>query len=479
MNKYQEFLEQKKHISGEYGFEPLYLPDFLFDFQKSLVTWSTKKGRSALFADCGMGKTAMQLVWAQNIVQKTNGKVLILTPLAVAQQTVKESEKFGIEAERCSDGKHTKKIVVTNYERLHYFDPADFIGCVCDESSILKRFAGATQAKVTRFINKMPYRLLATATAAPNDWIELGTSSEALGELSNSEMLSRFFRYRYDKGQKQDAQKQAKAEKTVEHMPQYYQKLAFRISQTIGQWRLKNHATEDFWRWVCSWARACRKPSDLGFSDDGFILPPLTKEYHISTSIPREGMLFALPAFGRKEELEERRENIQDRCELIAKLANHDNPAVIWCHLNNEADLIETLVKDGKQICGSMSDEEKIERFDAFLSGDIKKLILKPKIGAFGLNWQHCNHVITFASHSYEQLYQSVRRCWRFGQKNPVKVDIVASEGEVRTVENMERKERQADEMFSNLVSLMNQSLTIKKQEIKTSKIIIPTWIQQ
>ena len=279
MDSYQEFLQTKTQQGCDHGFEPLYMNDKLFDFQKDLVEWSLRKGRGAILADCGLGKTPMQLVWAENVVRKTNGRVLILAPLAVGPQTVEEGEKFGVECIQCRDGEMPsgKKIIITNYEKLHLFDPSDFKALVCDEASILKHFTGATQKQVTRFASKLPYRLLCTATAAPNDYIELGTASEALGWLTYSDMLTRFFKQLDDKGQKRERKKLGENVKLSNH----FARLSFRVHQSIGQWRLKHHAEKDFWRWVCSWARACRKPSDLGFEDTDFILPELTQHNHI------------------------------------------------------------------------------------------------------------------------------------------------------------------------------------------------------
>ena len=473
MDSYEQFLYQKSQLGGDYGFDPVWMPDVLFDFQRALVEWACRKGRAAIFADCGLGKTFMQLTWAENVRRKSGGRVLILTPLAVAQQTIRESAKIGVDASHSRDGK-ISDITVTNYEKLHLFDPGDFCGVVCDESSILKHYTGATQKQVTRFIGKMPYRLLCTATAAPNDYVELGTSSEALGELSNSEMLTRFFRYRDDKGQKQDQKNQDFAEKAGAH----FGKLSFRVAQSIGQWRLKGHAVNDFWRWVASWARACRMPSDLGFSDDGFVLPSLVENSHIiMPETAPDGWLFVVPAFGLQEEREERKRTINQRCEFAAKLADHDKPVVIWCHTNDEGNLLEELIPDARQIAGRTPDDEKEEIYAGFANGSIRALIIKPKIGAWGLNWQHCSHVITFASHSYEQYYQSVRRCWRFGQKNKVTVDVIATEGEKRVIENMQRKSEQARYMFDVLTKNMNNAIKIETTKKDTKKVEVPSWL--
>jgi hypothetical protein len=483
---YAAFLHAKAQLGTQSGFDPVWMPDFLFDFQNALVEWALVKGKAAIFADCGLGKTPMQLVWAENIVRRTNGRVLILTPLAVAQQTIGEAHKFDIEAHRSHAGELYDGINVTNYERLHYFNPEDFTGVVCDESSILKHFSGATQKAVTRFMLKCHYRLLCTATAAPNDYIELGTSSEALGYLGYTDMLSRFFRQVEKKTRLEDVKDHFNG---IEHkklaagpgggaVGDHYAKLSFRVSQQIGQWRLKGHAVTPFWRWVASWARACRKPSDLGFSDDGFTLPELIEREHIiEPKTPAAGMLFTLPAFGLKEEREERRRTLNERCDLVAELVRHDSAAVVWCHLNDEGDRLAKVIPDCVQVKGGNSDEEKEEAYRAFAAGDIRVLIIKPKIGAWGLNWQHCNHVVTFASHSYEQFYQSVRRCWRFGQLRPVTVDIVATEGERHVRENMVRKAEAADMMFSELVLHMNNAMHVASRREKNQQVMVPAWI--
>lgn len=456
--EYQEFLKSKSQLGGQFGFDPVWMPDFLFDFQKHLVEWSILKGRSAIFADCGLGKTPMQLVWAQNIVQHTNKPVLILTPLAVSSQTIREGEKFGIECVKSSDGKVNGKIVVANYERIHYFNPDDFVGVVCDESSILKNFDGKRKKAITEFLRTRKYRLCCTATAAPNDYIELGTTSEALGEMGFTDMLSRFFK---------------NTQSSVGLKTMYAAK-----GEHLAKWRFKRHAEVPFWKWVCSWGRALRRPSDMGFDDDGFILPPLrTKEIIIPASRPFDGQLFVHPALNLKEQREERRLTVQARCEAAAQKVNGHFPAVMWCHLNEEGDLLERIIPDALQVSGSHSDEKKEERFLAFQDGKLRVLITKPKIGAFGLNWQHCNHITFFPSHSFEQFYQGVRRCWRFGQKNPVDVDIITTEGETKVLKNLQRKSEQADQMFSKLVGLMNEGLNISINREYPITEEVPSWL--
>jgi len=451
---YQEYLIKKSQLGGDHGFRPNFIPDYLFDFQKFLVEWSIRKGRGAIFADCGMGKTPMQLVWAENICRHTKGKVLILTPLAVSQQTIREGKKFGIEVIRSDEGK-AYRITVTNYERLHYFEPSDFEGIVCDESSILKSYDGKLKSRITAFVRKMRYKFLYTATAAPNDYIELGTSSEALGYLGYMDMLNRFFK----NDQNNSATK--------------------RMYGKIIKWRFKSHAEDPFWQWVCSWARACRMPADIGFDNNGFILPSKKEEEHIiKASRSFDGKLFIMPAHGLWEERQERKVTLRERCEKIAELVNDTGkPALVWCQYNEEGDLLEKIIKDGYQVAGKHQDKIKEERLIGFATGDIRVLITKPKIGAWGLNYQHCSHITFFPSHSFEQYYQGVRRCWRFGQKNPVKIDIVSTEGEQNVMKNLQSKAKAADKMFERIVHYMNDHLKINNIEKFTNTEKIPTWL--
>lgn len=460
--KYNAFLQSKQHSSEYYGFDPLWMPDKVIDFQEHLITWALQKGRSALFEDCGLGKTLQQLAWAENVVRKTNGRVLVLTPLAVSGQTVKEGDKFGIECHK-SKGELSGKIVVTNYEKLHLFDWKDFQGCVCDESSILKNFDGQTKSAVTDFMRKLPYRLLCTATPSPNDYIELGTSSEALGVLGYIDMLQKFFKAAdgtYAQGGKPGMGR-------------------FDKNPFNGKFRFRGHSEHDFWRWVCSWSRAIRKPSDCGFDDGEFVLPELEVRQHVVSAITkREGFLFDMPAVTLQEQREERRRTLTERCEQAAELVMaHDKAAVSWCSLNDEGNLLERLIDGAVQVSGSDSDERKEEVFESFSSGQIKRLVTKPVIGGFGMNWQHCAHQTFFPSHSYEQYYQAVRRSLRFGQKSKVRVDLITSEGETRTLENMLRKDRQAEQMFEKLVRLMNDELLIKKENKYTKNPEAPSWL--
>jgi hypothetical protein len=456
---YQAFLERKTQLDGKHGFDPEWMPDFLYPFQSRIVEWACRKGRAAIFADCGLGKTPMQLVWAENVYRHTGRPVLILTPLAVSHQTELEAHKFGIEASVSRQGDLPTPIVVTNYERLHYFKRDTLGGVVCDESSAIKSFDGVRRAEVTEFLRKMRYRLLCTATAAPNDYIELGTSSEALGYLGHMDMLARFFTNR---------------DKTLKSKTGLHRRNG---SGPMPEWRFKGHAEHAFWRWVASWARAIRKPSDFGYDDNGFVLPALTIDQHVVIArTPREDILFELPAQGIREEREEQRRTIRERCELAANLATHDQPAVVWCQLNAEGDLLTSLIDGAVQIKGGDHPDSKEEALIAFSRGDIRALVTKPVIGAWGLNWQHCNHMTFFPSHSYEQYYQAVRRSWRFGQERPVTVDIVSTEGGASALKNLQRKSAQANRMFDHLVEHMNDALAVQRTDRYDQEVTLPAW---
>lgn len=452
---YTAFLARKAQYGAASGFAPVFDLPALFAFQRALVTWAVQRGRAALFADCGLGKTPMQLAWAENVVRHTNRPVLVATPLAVSHQVVAEAAKFGIEARRVSNGKIPAgaRIVVTNYERLHHFAASDFAGMVCDESSILKNFDGQRKALVTEFLRTVPYRLLCTATAAPNDYVELGTSSEALGEMGHMDMLGRFFRN------------------------EQHNTSTRRFHGKAASWRFKHHAQVPFWRWVCSWARACRRPSDVGYEDGPFVLPPLVEHEHVVTArTRREGMLFDLPAVGMREEREERRRTLTERCEMVARLVNHGDQALVWCHLNDEGALLSKLIPGAVEISGGDDDDAKEEKLTAFANGDVRVLVTKPKIGAWGLNLQGCAHVVFFPSHSYEQYYQGVRRCWRFGQTRPVRVDLVTTEGERGIATNLRRKAEAADRMFAALVAHMHEAES-RRERRTTRPMEIPPWL--
>lgn len=448
---YAEFLERRSQLDGAAGFEPLWLPDFLFGFQAHLTRWLIEQGRAAALADCGLGKSPMALTWAQNVHLHTGRPVLLLTPLGVTSQMCGEAAKFGIEAAVSRAGDVTAPVTVTNYERLHHFDRDRFGGVVCDESSVLKSFDGKRRALVTEFLRKIPYRLLATATAAPNDYAELGTSSEALGYLGHIDMLSRFFT----------------------HDPQW------RVQSHGAPWRFKGHAEQPFWRWVASWARALRRPSDLGFPDDGFILPPLEYRQHVvEPGMPSDdGTLFDVPAVGLREERQELKRSLRERCEKAAELLADASPGIAWVNLNAEGDLLGRMIPDAVQVAGSDDPDAKEERLAAFGRGEIRALITKGAIAAHGLNWQNCHRMTYFpGDHSYERHYQAVRRCWRFGQQHPVTVDLITTPGGSRALESLQRKAVQADRMFEALVAHMQDATHVRRTEAYDLEAEVPSW---
>lgn len=443
MVDYQRFLESKRHSVSSYGIPIKWIPDSAFDFQKFVAEKTINQGRYADFIDTGLGKTLIELTVAYNYVLATNKPVLIITPLAVAFQFIKEAAKFGIEdVEYSKDGRYTKKIIICNYERLHYFESNDFDCVILDESSILKNFEGATKQAVTNFLRKVKYRFLFTATPSPNDYIELGTSSEALGYLGYTDMLTKFFKNNNN---------------TVKDTA---------IGRAGAEWYLKSHAEKYFWQWVASWSISMRKPSDLGFSDASHVLPELIECQTIVNNktpltINGQHQMFNLPAVDFREIKAEVRATINQRCEMAVSKANAHDTSVYWVNLNDEAKLISTLDKSAKEIKGQMDIDEKEEILLAFSNGEIKKLITKTSITAFGLNWQHCNHTTYFPDYSYEKYYQAIRRFWRFGQQRPVTVDQIISDGQTRVMGALEAKKDKAIEMFSQLIQHTNSDYKI------------------
>jgi hypothetical protein len=447
MNAYAAFLERKRQHGADDGFEPTWMPTDLFPFQAALTDWAVRRGRGAIFADCGLGKTLMQLVWAENVHRHTGKPVLVAAPLAVTFQVEAEAEKFGVEAAASRDGQVAAAITVTNYDRLHHFDTEDFGGIVCDESSAIKAFDGKLRALVTEFLRRHRFRLLCTATAAPNDYIELGTSSEALGHLGYMDMLSRFF---VNDGKTPHGARRGPA------------------------WRFKGHAEDPFWRWVSSWARAMRKPSDLGFSDDGFELPALEEREHVIAA----GGEAAVGLSGLRAERAEQRETLEQRCEHAAELLADADSAVAWCQLNDESALLAKSIDGAVEVRGGDSPEAKEEKLHAFSRGEVRVLVTKPTIGAWGLNWQHCARSTFFPSHSYEQYYQAIRRFWRFGQMRPVVVDIVTTPGGAGALASLQRKAEQADRMFAALIAHMDQALGVEPTDYDRP-VEVPAWLLQ
>jgi len=454
--EYLEFLEKKRHSIGDFGFKANYIPDIAFDFQRHIIEKAVNKGRMAVFADTGLGKTLIQISIAKNIVNHTNKKVLILTPLAVAFQFILEANKLGIDdIEYSKDGKHTKKIVVCNYERLHYFDEKDFEGVILDESSILKNFDGKIKNSITAFIKKIPYRFLSTATPSPNDFIELGTSSEALGYMGYMDMLTKFFKNN--------------------------QNSVDSNNRNIGEkFYLKPHAEKDFFAWVNKWSIMVKMPSDIGFSNDRYALPKLIVNRHIVENqslidVSGQIQMFTPIAKSITEVRHEQKQTEEKRCEKAIELAK-DKTSVYWCNTNNESSILKSSDSRAVEIIGSQSIDKKEEILLAFANGEIERLITKAKMTSMGLNWQHCNHSVFFPTWSYEQYYQAIRRFWRFGQKNDVTIDMVISDGQTRVIEALEQKTKKAIELHKNLTENVNRSFENKVKEFN-KEIIKPKFI--
>lgn len=441
---YEEFIENKLHRSECSGLDPLLMPDHAKPHQRALTSWALRKGRAAIFADTGLGKTWMFLEWARQVSE--HGRVLILAPLAVAHQHVQEGSRWGVPIEYDGTGTSSALITVTNYDRMHKFNPRDFVGVVLDESSILKAFDGKLRNLIIESFADTMYRIACTATPAPNDFTELGNHAEFLGVKTRAEMLAEFFVH--DGGRTSD-------------------------------WRLKGHAVEPFWRWVCSWAAFVKKPSDLGFSDEGYDLPELRIHEHVvetphdaseilaASSTGTQGNLFAEDARTLADQRAVRRSTLDERVVLAAQLAAGDEPCIVWCELNAEADGVEKSIPGAVQVGGSDDADRKTERLLGFAQGKYRVLVTKPKIAGFGMNWQHCGKVILIgASHSYEQTYQAIRRCWRFGRTAPVDVHVIRADTEEAVIRNYERKEADALRMSEEMVKHMGD---IQKDEINGS----------
>lgn len=460
LSQYHDFLARKRFTVEPVGFSVDSLNDKLFPWQADIVRWALKVGRCDLFEDCGLGKTIQQLVWADNVVRKGNVKrLLILCPLAVAQQTKREAEKFGIETEVkvCREGWQVDTgITITNYERLHKFDTRVFDAVVPDEISCIKGIGSKLRDQMFEAFRNTRYKLGCTATPAPNDYMELGNQSEFLGIMSRSEMLSMFFVH--DGGD-------------------------------TSKWRLRGHAEEEFWKWMGTWSLMLRKPSDLGYADEGFTLPPLNIiDTVVENDLKETGYLFPREASTLAERRQARRSSIGQRVERAAADANaaSSEPWVLWCDLNDESQALAKAVKGAVEITGSDSLEKKEEALIAFSNGQIKKLVSKPSICGWGLNWQHC-HEMSFVglSDSYEQIYQAMRRLYRFGQKHAVNARFITSELEGAVVSNFRRKDADADRMAAAMVRHMadiNAAGVRGSEKVSTAyapnkRMELPSWL--
>jgi len=454
---YDQFLDSKNtYFDGQKCPNAGSIAPHLFDFQKAIVKWALSRGRAAIFADTGLGKTVMMVEWARHV--SIAGRVLMLAPLAVAEQTVKEADRFGVEIQYMRQDDLKTQIVITNYDMMHHFDPDQFVAIVLDESSILKSYTGAFRNEIIRRFAATPWKLACTATPAPNDFTELGNHSEFLGVKSRTEMLAEFFVH--DGGETQ-------------------------------KWRLKKHAIDIFWRWVCSWGALFKKPSDLGFSDDRYILPPLVYKDHLirvsNSEAHQAGLLFAESATTLNDQRAVRRSTIDQRVAKISEIIDHDRPVLVWCELNRESEMLANAIDDAREVKGADSPDKKKANLLGFSAGEFRVMVSKPKIAGFGMNWQHCCDVVFVGpSHSFEQTYQAIRRCWRFGQANEVVVHTIVAETEQGIVENARRKTKDAELMSTRMVKAMQAILQDNVRSAKretnqyqpTTTMEIPSWIQ-
>jgi len=459
LNNYEQFLEKKQIVDQKSGFEISLdeLNPMLFDWQKTIERWALARGRAALFEDCGLGKGLQQLEWANQIHKKEKEPILILAPLAVSEQTRQEGEKFGIPVNVCPSDSYIKNSInITNYEKLHKFKPEKFIGIVLDESSILKNFTGATRNEIIDSFCKTKYRLACTATPAPNDYMELGNHAEFLGIMTRAEMLATFF---------------------------------INDTKDTGTWRLKGHVRNNiFWKWLSSWAVMINKPSDIGFDNDGFILPKIHYHEHIIPSTAEPFGLLIEAASTLDERRQVRRETVELRVNEAAKIINGSEiPWVIWVNLNSEGEYATRQIHHAVEVAGRHTDEIKSERMIGFAKGRYRKIVTKPKIAGLGMNWQICNKAAFIGlSDSWEQFYQAVRRIWRFGQKHEVDIHIFIEEREGAVLQNIQRKDKQAKLMTESMIKHM-KDLTKKELE-QTGKMSIdyfpsqemelPSWIK-
>ena len=433
---YEQFVANKRRAEVATGHNPGSLNEHLFDFQHAIVSWAVRRGRAAIFADTGLGKTLMQLSWADEVASHTQGIVLVLAPLAVSEQTIEQGATFGIDVRRVPQGgsPDTPGVWITNYERMDAIDFTTLHGLVLDESSILKAHDGKTRQRIIDAAQGIPYRLSCTATPSPNDFEELGNQCEFLGVMTRTEMLATYF-----------------------------------VNDTgdTGTWRLKGWGASKFWEWMGTWAVVLRNPSDLGFDGSRYELPPLQYFEHVVETESLGDDLFSRPAMGLAERRKAQRDSIEQRCKALADVVNAtpDEPWLIWCHLNDEADLLTQLIPGSVNVQGSDKPEDKTKNLIGFAHGDVRVLISKPRIAGFGMNWQHCARMAFVGlDDSFEKFYQAVRRCYRFGQKRSVQVHLFTAENEGQILANLKRKEVQHHEMSANMIEHMKDIMNNELQ---------------
>lgn len=455
LEAYRAFIASKRGADRMNGFAPDDMNHHMKYHQRVAVDFALQRGASALFLDTGLGKSLSELEWARQVAEETRKPVLILTPLAVAGQMIREGQKFGIDARQIKEASDVGEgIMVANYERLPKLDPSVFGGVVLDESSILKSFAGQTRNRLMAAFADCRFKLAATATPSPNDHMELGNHAEFLGVMRQQEMLSQWF---------------------------------INDTSTASQeWRLKGHAVEDFWQWVASWSRCATLPSDLGGDDAGYILPEIERRIHVVEADRQQdvdqGMLFRIPEMSATSFHKEKRLTAQDRCKMAAALANHDKPVTVWCESNEESAMLAKMVEGAVEVRGDMTPEEKERRLLGFADGDFRAIVTKPKLAGFGVNWQHCAHaVFASISFSYEQHYQAVRRSHRFGQIERVRNDIVIADTENAIWQAINVKGKKHDEMKRRMSEAMMKAQNGGKVRTVYNRpldLAFPAWIK-
>ena len=454
MSAYTDFIASKQLKTVDAGFDYVCTHDWIFDYQKACVEWATKRGKAALFLDTGLGKTNCELAWAEAVEDYTKKPVLILAPLCVSKQIQQEAEKFNFDVIGVRDNSQIKErgIYVTNYENLHNIDCGLFAGVVLDESSILKGLDGKLRKRITEAFSQTQYRLSASATPSPNDYMELGTQSEFLGIMSQVEMLATYF---------------------------------IHDGADTSKWRLKGHGQKKFFEWLATWSVIMRDPSVFGFAKNP-TLPPLNIEQITIESGVNDGLLPAL-AQSLSERNTARRDTVEARCKAAADIANSiDGSVLVWCALNDEDDMLQSMIAGSVQIAGSDKQEHKESRMMGFIDGSHRVLVSKPRIAGFGMNFQHCHNMIFVGlSDSWEQYYQAVRRCWRFGQTKQVNVYIITADIEGMVIENIKRKDAQAELMMSEMAKIAGDAFTdFSKATSQTAAynptvtIKYPTWLQ-
>lgn len=473
MTSYDDFLKRKQTVHEPIGIKRVVgLPDAMKPFQRDIVMWALRLGRAAIFAGTGLGKTLMQLAWAEAVHRHEKRPVLIITPLAVAQQTVREAARFGIDgvAYAADQSQATTQIVVTNYDRVDKFDLSQFAGVVLDESSIIKAHDSATRKQLMELCAEIRYRLCCTATPAPNDYVELGNHAEFLGVLSAKEMLATWFVH----------EGSMRATNAANHG-----------SKPIADWRLKGHAERDFWRWVASWSVMIRHPRDLGYDEPGYDLPAL-RTHQITVAVDHApsletGTLFPMEARTLAERRAASKSSIQDRVDAAVRLIDQE-PAeqwLVWCNLNDEAEALTKGITGAIEVRGTDTSDDKAARMLGFADGEIRYLVTKPKIAGYGLNWQSCSRIIFVGlNDSFEQVFQAIRRCWRFGQTRPVDVYMIAAETEGAVVKNLQAKEAAYEHMAAQMVEHMKDlnRRAVRGQSARvvsshTKPMELPTWL--